>query len=109
MKAEELIQNSRMVIDSNGKTEAVQIDYAMWEELLELLESLAEGAKPEQVKSEPKDNADDQDDAWITENLNEVCAEVDTSLDPALAAMQWASLPKEDWSEVYREWSQGRR
>ena len=38
------------------------------------------------------------DDASITEKLNEVYAEEDSSLDPALYAMQWAALPKEDWS-----------
>lgn len=38
------------------------------------------------------------DDAWITEKLNEVYAEEDSSLDPALYSMQWAALPKEDWS-----------
>ena len=39
----------------------------------------------------------EQDDAWITEAINEVCAEVDTSMDPVYAAMQWASLSKHDW------------
>ena len=38
-----------------------------------------------------------KDDAWITEAINKVCAEVDTSLDPAIAAMQWASLRKSEW------------
>lgn len=38
-----------------------------------------------------------KDDAWITEAINKVCAEVDTSLDPAIAAMQWASLRKVEW------------
>ena len=38
-----------------------------------------------------------QSDAWITDAINKVCAEVDTSLDPAYAAMQWTSLRKEDW------------
>ena len=43
------------------------------------------------------DQQDEDDGAWITEAINEVCAEVDTSLDPVFAAMQWASLRKQDW------------
>lgn len=34
---------------------------------------------------------------WITEQLNELCREVDTGLDPVLAQMQYLSLPPEEW------------
>ena len=43
------------------------------------------------------DHQDEQDYDWDTDKINEVCAEVDTSLDPVCAAMQWASLKKQDW------------
>ena len=75
------------------------------------------GIEPEDIRQSLKYAADltdkhvpkfPQDKSWITEAANKVAAEVDTSLDPAIAAMQRASLPKEDWSEVYRDWSQGR-
>ena len=71
--------------------------------------------EPEDVKQSIKYAADlaekhiprfPKDDAWITEKLNEVYSKEDSSLDPALAAMQWASLEKsmgeEDWSEARR-------
>lgn len=47
--------------------------------------------------ADESDHQDKRDDAWVTDKLNKVCVEVDTSLDPAIYAMQWASLPKEDW------------
>ena len=51
MKVRELIQKSQMVIDSTGKTKAVQIDYALWEELLELLEDMEGAAKTDAAYS----------------------------------------------------------
>jgi metal-responsive CopG/Arc/MetJ family transcriptional regulator len=36
-------------------------------------------------------------DAAITAKLNEVCARVDTSLDPALEQAQWEVLGRERW------------
>lgn len=36
-------------------------------------------------------------DEGVTELLNEVYPETDSKLDPVLARMQWASLPREDW------------
>lgn len=101
MKIEELIQNSRMVVDSTGKTEAVQIDYTLWEELLKLLESLADDPETELLSSHDqsklKDDGGYQDGPWITEAANKVAAEVDTSLDPAISAMQRTWLSKEGW------------
>ena len=78
------MRKAQMVVDCDGNKKAVQLDYATWEELLAFV----------------SDNTGDhtiQDRSWITEKLNEVYAEEDSSLDPALAAMQWAALPKEDW------------
>ena len=86
MRVSELIEKAQFVTDSTGKKRAVLLDYALWEELLEFLEGSEDG------KSD-----DEQDDAWITEAINRVCAEVDTSLDPAISAMQRTWLSKEDW------------
>ncbi len=36
-------------------------------------------------------------DDQVTEALNRVYAEYSSALDPVLEAMQFASLPKEDW------------
>lgn len=33
----------------------------------------------------------------VTEALNRVYAEESSELDPVLAALQWASLPREEW------------
>ncbi len=39
----------------------------------------------------------EDEDASITEQINKICAEVDTSLDPAIAVMQWATMKKVEW------------
>ena len=36
-------------------------------------------------------------DAKMVESINIICSEVDTSLDPAISAMQRTWLSKEDW------------
>ena len=84
MQVNDLIQKAQTVVDCDGNKKAVQLDYATWEELLAFL-------------SDRTGNRTTQDKSWITEKLNEIYAEEDSSLDPGLAAMQWASLPKEDW------------
>ena len=43
------------------------------------------------------DESDEQDDAWVTDNLNEIYSEEDSSLDPVIAALQSASLRKVEW------------
>ena len=40
MGVADLIQKSRFVVDANGEKQSVLIDYAVWEELLNLLEDL---------------------------------------------------------------------
>ena len=42
------------------------------------------------------DEPDESEDAWITEQVNRICAEVDTGMDPVLAAMQSATLKSTD-------------
>ena len=91
MRVDEILSKVQFVVDPNtGKKSAVLIDHAIWEELLILLEGVEDLAEVEL-------NDDDQEDAWITRAVNKVCAEVDTSLDPAISAMQRTWLPKEDW------------
>ena len=105
MKVDELIQQSQIVTDYNGNKRSVLLDYSVWEELLETLASDAEtepARSHEKVESKPKDGDKEQDRSWITEAANKVAAEVDTSLDPAIYAMQRTWLPKEDWSEARR-------
>ena len=66
-------------------------------------EDIAQSLKYAARLADEEDESDDQDeseDASITERINEICAEEDTSLDPVIAAMQWASLPKEDWRGI---------
>lgn len=87
MKVNEVIRKAQTLVDCDGNKRAVQLDYATWEELLAFL----------------SDKAGDritEDKSRITEKLNEIYAEEDSSLDSILAAMQWASLPKEDWRRV---------
>lgn len=84
MQVNELIRKAQTVLDCDGNKKAVQLDYATWEELLAFV-------------SDKTGDQTTQDKSWITEKLNEIYAEEDSSLDPVLAAMQWASLPKEDW------------
>lgn len=84
MQVNELIRKAQMVVDCDGNKKSVQLDYATWEELLAFI-------------SDKTGDRTIQDKSWITEKLNEIYAEEDSSLDPVLAAMQWASLPKEDW------------
>ena len=105
MKVDELIKQSQIVTDYTGTKQAVLLDYSVWEELLEsLADSSALDAAPahEEIKADSKDGDEDQDKSWITEAANKVAAEVDTSLDPAIYAMQRTWLPKEDWSEARR-------
>ena len=84
MQVNELIRKAQTVVDCDGNKKAVQLDYATWGDLLAFI-------------SDKTGDQMIQDKSWITEKLNEIYAEEDSSLDPVLAAMQWASLPKEDW------------
>ena len=49
------------------------------------------------VDEDKRDHPDESEDAWITEQVNRICAEEDTSLDPVIAAMQWATIKKVEW------------
>ena len=106
IRANKLISKAKLILDSNGDRKAVQLEWDTWEELLEFLENIEDSEAIELSRKSGEEvipweqaelNHDSQDDAWITDKLNEICAEVDTSLDPAIAAMQWASLRKVEW------------
>ena len=106
MRSNDLIKKAKLIRDSNGERKAVQLDYATWDQLLGFLEDIEDLEEIHKVrKSDEESVAWEQfmeelsmrSDARITEAINKVCSEVDTSLDPVLYAMQWASLPKEDW------------
>ena len=100
MQIDEIISRVQFVVDpATGKKAAVLIDYAAWEELLTLLQDTDEKSDHwKQAKAELDSKADDRRaEAWVTQALNAVCAEVDTSLDPAISAMQRTWLSKEDW------------
>ena len=48
------------------------------------------------VDKNGSDGEEESEDASITEQINKICAVEDTSLDPVLAAMQWATLKAAD-------------
>ena len=48
------------------------------------------------VDEDESDELDDSQDASITEQINKICAEVDTRMDPVLATMQSATLKSTD-------------
>ena len=109
MHVDEILGKVRFVVDpKTGKKSAVLIDYAIWEELLTLLEGAEDSTEVDRIaregeEYEPREQAkaelsdDRRDDTWITDELNKVYSEVDSSLDPVIAAMQWASLRKVEW------------
>ena len=80
---------------ADGMSEAEIIDAYPYLETEDIAQSLKYAARL--LDENEGDDSDDSEDASITEQINKICAEVDTRMDPVLAAMQWASLPKEDW------------
>ena len=85
MQVNELIRKAQSVVDSDGNRKAVQLDYETWEELLAFI-------------SDKIGDQTIQDKSWITEKLNEIYEpREDSSLDPVLAAMQWATIKKVEW------------
>lgn len=51
MNATELLQNVQFVLDTDGNKTAVQIDYAAWEELLDLLEDMEDAEEISRSRS----------------------------------------------------------
>ncbi|MXX38947.1 MAG: hypothetical protein F4Y91_06370 [Gemmatimonadetes bacterium] len=51
MGVADLIQKSRFVVDSNGEKQAVLLDYAVWEALLNLLEDLEDSEEIDRLRA----------------------------------------------------------
>ena len=61
------------------------------------------------VDEDESDGEEESEDASIAERINKICAEEDTSLAPAIAVMQWATLKAaDDGSELLRPIGFGR-
>jgi len=50
MTADELIQTAQFLVDAEGNKKAVVVDYALWEELLTLLEDLEDAEELRRLK-----------------------------------------------------------
>ncbi len=50
MQANELIQKAQFVVDPTGKKQAVQLDYATWKALLNLLEDIEDLQEIDRVR-----------------------------------------------------------
>jgi len=50
MSIAELVQKAQFVVDANGKKKAVVVDYAVWKELLTLLEDLEDAEDIKQIR-----------------------------------------------------------
>ncbi len=50
MQVSELIQKAQVVVDCDGNKKAVQLDYATWEDLLDLLEDIEDIREIDRVR-----------------------------------------------------------
>jgi hypothetical protein len=50
MSVDELLQAARFLVDAEGNKKAVVVDYALWEELLTLLEDLEDAEEIQRLK-----------------------------------------------------------
>ncbi|MCC7448584.1 MAG: hypothetical protein IT324_14285 [Anaerolineae bacterium] len=50
MTADELIQTAQFLVDAEGNKKAIVVDYALWEELLTLLEDLEDAEENRQMR-----------------------------------------------------------
>ena len=50
MSIAELVQKAQFVVDAHGKKQAVVVDWAVWEELLTLLEDLEDADEVKQLR-----------------------------------------------------------
>ena len=55
MQVNELIRKAQTVVDCDGNKKAVQLDYATWEELLELLEDIEDIREMDRVREANKE------------------------------------------------------
>ncbi len=50
MQVNELVRKAQTVVDCDGNKKAVQIDYATWEDLLELLEDIEDMEEMDRIR-----------------------------------------------------------
>ena len=50
MQVNELIQKAQTLVDCDGNKKAVQLDYATWEDLLELLEDIEDMEEMDRIR-----------------------------------------------------------
>ncbi len=50
MQVNELIRKAQTVVDCDGNKKAVQLDYATWEDLLELLEDIEDMEEMDRIR-----------------------------------------------------------
>jgi hypothetical protein len=59
MSIQEIVESAQIVIDANGTKKAILLDFALWEEILELLEDLEDAAEIERLRG-----ADEEEISW---------------------------------------------
>jgi len=59
MSIQEIVESAQIVIDAHGTKKAVLLDFALWEEILELLEDLEDAAEIERLRRE-----DEEEISW---------------------------------------------
>lgn len=59
MSIREIVESAQIVIDANGTKKAILLDFALWEEILELLEDLEDAAEIERLRDE-----DEEEISW---------------------------------------------
>ena len=59
MSIQEIVESAQIVIDANGTKKVILLDFALWEEILELLEDLEDAAEIERLRRE-----DEEEISW---------------------------------------------
>ena len=59
MRIQEIVESAQVVIDANGIKKAVLLDFALWEEILELLEDLEDAAEIDRLRDQ-----DEEEISW---------------------------------------------
>jgi len=59
MSIQEIVESAQIVIDANGTKKAILLEFALWEEILELLEDLEDAAEIERLRRE-----DEEEISW---------------------------------------------
>lgn len=59
MSIQKIVESAQIVIDANGTKKAILLDFALWEEILELLEDLEDAAEIDRLRDE-----DEEEISW---------------------------------------------